>query len=402
MKITQIKLILSTFVLVAAQALAQDARLLVPAPPLLGAKAYVLMDATTGAVLVEKRAHQQLPPASLTKLMTAYLVSKHLNSGNIKLDDLVPISAKAWKTGGSKMYIEVGDKVSVNDLLHGIIINSGNDASVAMAEYMAGSEEVFAHLMNQEAQKLGMHNTNFKNASGLPTPNDHKLSSDDDEYKGVDQHYSSAYDIALLAQAIIRDDPDYYYLYAVKEFSYNKIPQSNRNTLLSEDPSVDGLKTGMTDAAGYCLAASSKRGEQRLIAVVLNSKGPKSRSEEGQKLLNYGFQFYQNYVAANKGEALQSKPVFKGELDNLAIGTASDAILTIAKGQELNLITTTNINAPLIAPIKKGDVVGSLQITYNQQVLKQVDLVALHDVNEGSFFKRIMDAIKLWWQGLFN
>jgi len=370
-------------------------RQLVPAPPILGAKAYVLIDAKTADVLVEKNGYMQLPPASLTKLMTSYLVSKQLNEGKLRLDDLVPISVKAWKSEGSKMFAKVHDKISINNLLHGIIIQSGNDASIAMAEYISGSEDVFAHLMNQEARKLGMKNTNFKNATGLPSPFDKT-------YLTKDEHYSSAYDLALLSKAIIDEDKDYYYLYSEKKFSWNNITQTNRNTLLWEDSSIDGLKTGKTDAAGYCLAASAKRGDQRFIAVILNSKGKKARSEEMQKLLNYGFQFYSNYQVTKAGAIRQKEVVFKGKDDFLAVGTAKDLVLTLVKGQQEYLVVESIVDKTLVAPIKKGDVVGILRVKYNNEILKQVYLVALNDAEQGSFFKRLFDGTKLWWKGLFS
>lgn len=247
----------------------------IPAMPALAAKSYVLMDAATGQVLVEHNAHEALPPASLTKLMTAYIATKEIRSGQIGEQDLVTVSEKAWRTGGSRMFIEVGKQVSVDDLLHGIIIQSGNDASVAMAEYIAGSEEAFSDMMNQQAAALQLSNTSFRNATGLP----------------AEGHYSSAFDMARLARAIIDEDPEHYAIYAQKEFIWNDIRQQNRNLLLWRDSTVDGLKTGHTEEAGYCLVASAVRDDMRLISVIFGARDESSRAAETQKLLTYGFRF---------------------------------------------------------------------------------------------------------------
>jgi len=379
----QIAIFLSVFII--CNVYADDSWKIVPAPPLLSSKAYVLIDADSGDVIVQHKANARKSPASLTKLMTAYIIVNHLQNKKIKANDLVPISVKAWKTEGSRMYAKVNSNVAVLDLLKGIIIQSGNDASVAMAEYIAGSEENFAYLMNLEATRLGMKNSNFVNSMGLHDPN----------------HYSSAYDIALLAQAIIKEDQEYYYLYSQTEFSWNNIKQANRNDLLYQDKSVDGLKTGHTEDAGYCLAASAKRDGKRLIAVVLDARSKNTRTEEAHKLLNYGFNFYDNYTVAKTKQVIGSYSVFKGNINQIDIGIKQDVILTLLKGQDKSLTQEILINKPLIAPIKTGQKLGELVIKSENKELKRIDLVALHTVEQGSLFKRILDSIKLWWQSLF-
>jgi len=355
---------------------------MVPAPPLLGSKAYVLMDAQTGDVILQHNAHSKLPPASLTKLMTAYIVVQQLHNKELQPDDLVTISVKAWKTGGSRMYAKVHDNIPVLELLKGIIIQSGNDASVAVAEHIAGSEESFVHLMNQKAKQLGMLNTNFMNSNGLTN----------------DEHYSSAYDIALLSRAIIIEDSDYYHLYSQLKYKWNNIEQPNRNELLIQDKSVDGLKTGHTDAAGYCLSASAKRNDRRLIAVILGANRNNIRNEETMKLLNYGFNFYNNYTVVKTNQVIGNYQVFKGIANNLDVGVKQDVTLTLLKNQDKALTQEVVLQNHLIAPIKAGDKVGELIIKSENNELKRVALIALNTIESGGLFKRTLDSIKLGWK----
>ncbi|WP_313328112.1 D-alanyl-D-alanine carboxypeptidase family protein, partial [Stutzerimonas balearica] len=290
---------------------------IIPSPPQLAAKSYLLMDAASGNVLVENNGDERLPPASLTKLMTAYIATLEIKKGQISDSDMVTVSEKAWRTGGSRMFIQVNSQVSVGDLLHGVIIQSGNDASVALAEHIAGSEEAFADLMNATAQRLGMNNTHFMNATGLPHP----------------EHYSSAADMAKLARAIIHEDPAHYAIYAQKEFLWNNIKQPNRNLLLWRDKTVDGLKTGHTEEAGYCLVASAVRDGMRLIAVVFGTNSEQARAAETQKLLTYGFRFFETRTFYQKGVELAQQQVWKGEQDKVKAGLAEDLTLTLQRGQ---------------------------------------------------------------------
>lgn len=360
---------------------------IVPAPPQLAAKSYILMDATTGQVLIDNNGEQRLPPASLTKLMTAYITTLEMKKGQVKPTDLVSVSEKAWKTGGSKMFIEVGKKVSLEDLLHGIIIQSGNDASVAVAEYLAGSEDVFVEIMNKTAAQLGMHNTHFSNATGLP----------------IENHYSTAHDMAILARAIIYEDPAHYAIYSQKEFLWNNIKQPNRNLLLWRDNSVDGLKTGHTEEAGYCMVASAKRNNLRLIAVLFGTNSEKSRAEETQKLLTYGFRFYENKTFYKKGTKLAEVHVWKGAIPTVMAGLGDDLSLTLIKSQFNGLHAQITAAKELMAPVTAGQVVGKIEIkTENNKVIYTTDLIALHSIEQGGFFRRIWDSIVLFFKGLFS
>ncbi|MCG4454567.1 MULTISPECIES: D-alanyl-D-alanine carboxypeptidase family protein [unclassified Pseudomonas] len=358
----------------------------IPSPPQLAAKSYVLMDAASGNVLIEENADERLPPASLTKLMTAYLATLDINRGQIKQTDMVRISEKAWRMGGSKMFVEVGKEVSVDDLLHGIIIQSGNDASVAIAEHIAGSEEAFADMMNSTAQRLGMDNSQFRNATGWPDPD----------------HYSSAKDMARLARAIIFEDPQHYAIYAQKEFLWNGIKQPNRNLLLWRDKTVDGLKTGHTDEAGYCLVSSAVRDGMRLISVVFGTNSEQARAAETQKLLTYGFRFFETRTFYQKGAELAKTQVWKGATRQLKAGLASDLTLTMAKGQLDKLQAGMTLNPQLIAPIQQGDVIGKVEVKLGDEVVHSADLIALETVEEGGLFRRLWDSIRLFFFGLFN
>ena len=359
---------------------------ILPSPPQLAAKSYMLMDAASGEVLVEHNGDERLPPASLTKLMTAYIATLEIQKGQISDSDMVTVSEKAWRTGGSRMFIQVNTQVSVDDLLHGIIIQSGNDASVAMAEHIAGSEEAFADLMNATAQRLGMTNSHFMNATGLPDP----------------EHYSSANDMAKLARAIIYEDPAHYAIYAQKEFLWNNIKQPNRNLLLWRDKTVDGLKTGHTEEAGYCLVASAVRDNMRLISVVFGTDSEQARAAETQKLLTYGFRFFETRTFYQKGAELAQADVWKGASRQVKAGLAEDLTLTLPKGQLEKLQAGMTLNPQLIAPIQQGDVIGKVEVKLGEQVVHSADLVALEAVEEGGLLRRLWDSIRLFFFGLFN
>ncbi|MCE3025422.1 MULTISPECIES: D-alanyl-D-alanine carboxypeptidase family protein [unclassified Salinicola] len=359
---------------------------MIPSPPDLAASSWVLMDAATGQLLVNHNGDQRLPPASLTKMMTAYIVEQEIERGNIHDSDMVSISENAWRTGGSRMFIREGTQVSVKDLLHGVVIQSGNDASVALSEYIAGSESAFADLMNQQAQRMGMQNSHFMNPTGLPH----------------DDHYSSAHDLAILARHIIEDYPDHYKVYSQKYFTYNDIRQPNRNRLLWRDPDVDGLKTGHTEAAGFCLVASAKKQDTRLIAVVMGTQSDEARAAETQRLLNYGFRFYQTRKLYDAGSVLNQARVWGGAQDTVRLGVQHEVSMTVPRGSADNLTARLNIPETLHAPIQAGQQIGTLEIKSGDKVLGQEPLVALEGVEEGSIFKRVWDSIVLFVTGLFN
>lgn len=358
----------------------------IPAMPELAAKSYVLLDAASGKILVEHNADERLPPASLTKLMTAYIATKEIQRGQIAEQDLVTVSEKAWRTGGSRMFIDVGKQVSVDDLLHGIIIQSGNDASVALAEHIAGSEEAFSSMMNAAAARLYLDNTNFMNATGLP----------------AEEHYSSAHDMAKLARAIIYEDPQHYSIYAQKEFLWNGIKQPNRNLLLWRDKTVDGLKTGHTDEAGYCLVASAVRDDMRLISVVFGASSEASRAAETQKLLTYGFRFFETKTFYQKGTELADSKVWKGESSEVKVGLMDDLTLTLPRGQLQKMAATMILDQSVVAPVKQGDRLGVIEVRLGDEVVHTSDLVALQDVEQGGFFRRILDTIRMFFYSLFN
>ncbi|THG79429.1 D-alanyl-D-alanine carboxypeptidase [Pseudomonas sp. A-1] len=386
MNITTLVHRLFLLVLLAAAPAAWAAEQVVPAPPQLAAKAWLLMDADSGNVLVQQNADERLPPASLTKLMTAYIATLEINRGQVGEKDLVTISEHAWRTGGSRMFVQVGTQVSMGDLLHGIIIQSGNDASVAVAEHIAGSEDAFADLMNTTAGKLGMVNSHFMNATGLPHP----------------EHYSSAHDMARLARAIIKEDPAHYAIYAQKEFLWNNIKQPNRNLLLWRDKTVDGLKTGHTEEAGYCLVASAVRDGQRLIAVVFGTNSEQARAAETQKLLTYGFRFFETRQFYAKGAELTQAPVWKGAERQLKAGLAEDLTLTLPRGQMDKLQASMTLQPMIEAPVAAGQEVGKVEVRLGEQVLHSAPLVALEAVEEGGIFRRLWDSIRLFFYGLFN
>ncbi|NRP58215.1 D-alanyl-D-alanine carboxypeptidase DacC precursor [Marinobacterium sp. xm-a-127] len=357
-----------------------------PPPPQLAATAYVLMDASTGDIIAESGADGQFAPASLTKMMTSYIVEHEVSEGNISFNDLVPISVKAWKTEGSRMFVREGTQVRLEDLLRGVIIQSGNDASVALAEYVAGSEEAFADLMNQHAERLGLTNTHFKNATGLP----------------AEGHYSSPRDLALIGRALIQDFPEQYAIYKEKYFTYNDIKQPNRNRLLWRDPTVDGIKTGHTEEAGYCLVSSAVRDDMRLISVVLGTTSDQARAQESQKLLAYGFRFFRNYPLYKAGQELNKPKVWKGMTDSVSLGLGGDLSLTIPRGSENQLAATLDLPEVIEAPLAAGEVVGHLLVTLEGEEVAREPLLALQSVEEAGFVKAIWHSIVLFFQGLFG
>jgi D-alanyl-D-alanine carboxypeptidase (penicillin-binding protein 5/6) len=357
-----------------------------PAAPQLGAKSYILMDYDSGEVIVSHDADVQLDMASITKLMTSYVVFQELAGGKASLDDTVTISENAWRTGGSRMFLEPGMEVTIEQLIHGVVVQSGNDASVALAEHLGGTEASFASVMNYYAEQLGMTQTQFVNATGLPDPN----------------HYSTAHDIALLSKALIRDFPEYYRWYSEKEFTFNNIRQHNRNNLLWRDPAVDGLKTGHTEAAGYCLAASAKRDGMRLISVVMGSASEQSRASESQSLLNYGFRFFETVQVYRGGDALTDARVWKGLTEQVPLGLEQDLFLTIPRGRYEDLEPRLELQSELQAPLEAGTAVGHLQIELDGETIAGRDLVALEAVAPAGFFGRTWDGVQLWVSGMFG
>jgi D-alanyl-D-alanine carboxypeptidase (penicillin-binding protein 5/6) len=354
----------------------------VPKAPSIGAKAFILQDFDSGRIIAEKDADKPVEPASITKLMTAYAIFKEMRGGKITLSDMVTISEKAWRTPGSRMFVEVGKQVSVEDLMQGMIVQSGNDATVALAEYVAGTEDSFAALMNRYAAALGLKGSHFVNSTGLPDP----------------QHYMTAHDIALVAAAIIREFPEYYHWYSQKKFTYNDITQYNRNKLLWRDDSVDGMKTGHTDSAGYCLVTSAKKDDMRLISVVLGTESEKARADASQALLNYGFRFYETHKLYDAGKQLATARVWKGETDSVSLGLNSPLYATVPRGQYKALAASMTINNRIMAPVSKDETLGSVQVQLGDAVIAGKNLVALQGVGEGSFWQRIVDEALLYFE----
>jgi D-alanyl-D-alanine carboxypeptidase (penicillin-binding protein 5/6) len=363
--------------LLAVQSLQAAGPIFTPTAPTVAASSYYLMDFDSSRVLAEKDPDKRVAPASLTKIMTVYVVFRELKAGHLTLDEKVTISQNAWETGGSKMFVEVNKQVSVEDLLQGVVIQSGNDASVALAEHVAGSEQTFATMMNEQASRLGMANSHFENATGLPSPN----------------HLSSAHDLALLTQALIREFPDYYRWDAQKEFTFNGITQQNRNQLLWRDPTVDGVKTGFTDDAGYCMVASAKREDMRLISVVMGTSSPNARANESQSLLNYGFRFFETHKLYDAGTPLSEARVRKGETSKLSVGVAENIFVTAPRKHFSELKAETQVDKAIIAPINKGDSVGTLNVTLGGETILNKPLVAMDSIAEGGLFRRLYDAV---------
>ncbi len=349
-------------------------------PPSLDVNAYLLRDFNSGTNIAAHNNEAKLKPASLTKIMTAYITFDAIKEGHLTLDKVVPVSKKAWQAEGSRMFIEPLKPVTVDELLHGLIIQSGNDAAVALAEAVAGSEEQFAIMMNQQAKRIGMRQTHYMNATGLPD----------------DNHYTTASDLALMAEALIRDFPkEYSRLYKQKEYTYNKITQLNRNRLLWLDSNVDGIKTGHTEAAGYCLVSSAERGKTRLISIILGAKSESMRASESQRLLNYGFQFYESTLVYRKSQAISKIQVYKGAEKMVTATVAKDLYFSLPKGDYARVKATMTAKQPLIAPIKAGQVIGKMTFTLDNKVIREQTLVAASAVAKAGFFGRIIDSIKL-------
>lgn len=363
-------------------------QIIIPSPPELAAKSYILMDADTGKILVENNADMLVPPASLTKMMTRYIVSEEIQMGRLKENDLVTISDDAWrrggtKSGGSTMFLEPRTKVSVIDLIRGVIIQSGNDASIALAEHIAGSELAFADIMNQQANLLGMENTTFKNSTGWP----------------AEGHMTTARDMGILAQAAVRDHPEHYSIYSEKYFKYNGINQPNRNKLLFSNKFVDGLKTGHTEEAGYCLVASAKQNGMRLISVVMGTKSTQARAAESQRLLVYGFRNYQTSTLYQASNELKNVRVWKGEQDELALAVKGDVVATIPRDSQSNLVAETQIDSVIEAPVAKGQVVGKLVIKLEDEVIAEEEIVAMEEIAQAGLISRLIDSIEMMISG---
>lgn len=353
-----------------------------PTPPALAAKTWLLVELPSGQELAARAADERIEPASLTKLMTAYLTFAAIKQGTIKLNQGVPVSENAWSTPGSRMFIKVNTQVPVEELIKGMIVQSGNDACVALAEAITGSEDNFAQMMNREAQRLGMKGTNFRNASGIPDP----------------QHYTTARDLAILSGALIRDFPDEYAkYYAIKEFRYNNITQLNRNRLLRLDPTVDGVKTGHTESAGYCLISSSRRGDRRLLSVVLGAASDNVRTRESLKLLNYGFQSYDAMRLYAKDQSVSDMKVWKGAAPVVKAGFQNDFVISVPKGLSSRLKTELLSQQPLIAPVAAGQVVGTLKLSLDDKPYGDYPVVAIEAVSVAGIFGRMIDTVRLWF-----
>ena len=359
---------------------------IIPSPPQLATEGHILLDAATGTVIIEENAEMRLPPASLTKIMTSYIIASEIQQGRISLDDLVPISVKAWKMEGSRMFVREGTEVKVADLIRGIVIQSGNDASVAMAEFIAGDEDAFADVMNQVAQKLGMTRTQFKNATGLPD----------------EGHYTTAKDLSILARALIRDFPEHYKVYKEKYFSYNDIRQANRNSLLWRDDAVDGMKTGHTQAAGFCLVASAEKKDMRLVSVVMGATSERSRSTESQKLINYGFRYFESVKLYDGLESLRRVKVWGGLHESLDVGIEAPARLTIPTGARGALAAEVTLDPVIKAPVSQGQTLGLLRISLEGETLLERPVVALNGVDEAGLVSSLIDEVSLFFLSLFS
>ena len=355
---------------------------LIPTAPKINAKSYLLIDYHSGHILTEKNISDRIEPASLTKLMTAYVVMHEIEDGGIKMDDEVTISEKAWRMKGSRMFVEVNSKVTVKELLLGMIIQSGNDASVALAEHTAGSEDSFANLMNKHAARLGMTGSHFVNSTGWPDKD----------------HYTTVSDLSILTRAMISEFPEHYALYRIKKYTYNNIPQFNRNRLLWIDERVDGVKTGHTDSAGYCLISSATKNEMRLIAVVVGTKSERARETTSQKLLNYGFRFFETFKLHTANAPLTDMRIWKGEKETVPLGLTSSLYITTPRGKRNKIKAHMNVDATIIAPIKKGQEYGKVEVRLGDELIVERPLVALADVPEGGFWTRTVDNIKLLFQ----
>lgn len=371
---------------VASTATPAFAATIIPKPPSIAANGYLLIDAQTNEVLVEQNSIEPLPPASLTKIMTVFVAANELKAGRASMDDEVLVSVKAWRTPGSRMFIREGRKVRLSDLLRGIIVQSGNDASVALAEHLAGSESAFADMMNQQAELLGMNASHFMNATGLPS----------------EEHYTTASDLAKLTKALIDDHPEYYAIYSEREFEFNGIKQPNRNRLLWRDRTVDGVKTGHTDAAGYCLVASALRDDMRLISVVMGAKDDEDRMRESQKLLQYGFRYFETQHLYDANVALKTETLWYAEQETISFGVADDVVVTIPRGRYEEVTADMTLPSRLEAPISAGDEVGELVLRLDDEAVYRAPLLALEDGVEAGVFSRASDAVSLFFKDLWG
>ena len=363
-----------------------NAQNLLPRPPQINVTSYILVEPVTGKVLAEFNADDQIEPASMTKVMTGYIAADQLHRNLVRVDDEVLISTKAWKMEGSRMFIEAGKRVSFEDLIKGVVIQSGNDASVAIAEYLGGTEEGFVDIMNAYAQSLGLNNTLFENSTGLPSSN----------------HFSSARDLSIISANLINNFPEHYALYKEKSFTFNDIRQLNRNRLLWRDDSVDGIKTGHTESAGFCLISSAARGSMRLIAVVAGANSEDERFNASQRLLEYGFRFFVTQNLLESNEEVRSADVWGGKKDNVSLGLAKDLIVTVPRAELPSLKIDYTFNNNIEAPISKGDILGSLSVKSGDTVIANANLVALEEVEPKGFFGRLISKIIMWFLNLFN
>lgn len=371
-----------TLISALALSLNVSAQVPVPAPPSVDARSYLIVDFNSGAELAALDADSLVEPASITKLMTAYVVFREISAGRLSLEDQALVSERAWRTGGSRMFIDVNTRIRVEDLLKGMIIQSGNDASVALAEHVAGTEEAFSQLMNAHAARLGMANSNFTNATGLPN----------------EALLTTARDIAVLARALITEFPQFYSWYAEREFTWNNIRQTNRNNLLWRDSTVDGLKTGHTEAAGFCLVTSAVRNDMRLIAVVLGARSERARADISQALLNYGFRFFETHRLYAAGTELAQARVWKGALDGVPVGVAQDLWITIPRGRYRDLDARMDLTASAMAPVEATSELGRVRVSLGENTIADLPLHALAPVAQGSLWRRVSDTVRLWFQ----
>ncbi len=371
----------AALVLTACMFATAHAALPIPKPPAIDARALILIDHDSGRVLAEANADERMEPASLTKVMTGYIAFEALKEGRLTLTEEIPVSEHAWRSEGSRSFVQVGTRIPVDVLLKGMIVQSGNDATIALAERLGGTEDGFAQMMNAYAKKLGMTNTNFENSTGLPGAN----------------HYTTARDMATLARAVIRDYPEYYQWYSLREFVWNNIRQQNRNGLLARDPSVDGIKTGHTESAGYCLATSAKRDGMRLVSAVFGTKSMRAREDASAALLNYGFTFYETVKVKGGGETVLAPRLYKGEEENIAIGPRTDVFVTVGRGNAAQVKTAATASEPLVAPANPATAAGELVVSVGNDVVSRVPLYPLKAVPEGGWWTRMIDGVLMMW-----
>ncbi len=373
---------LAAFVLASFTLAAAHAAVPIPKPPAINARAMILVDYDSGRVLAEANADERMEPASLTKIMTAYIAFEALAEGRLALDEEIPVSEHAWRSEGSRSFVQVGTRIPAEVLIKGMMVQSGNDATIAIAERLGGTEAAFAQMMNAYAQKLGMTHTHFENSTGLP----------------AESHYTTARDMATLARAVIRNYPQYYQWYSLREFTWNDIRQQNRNGLLGRDPSVDGIKTGHTQSAGYCLATSAKRDGMRLITAVFGTASMKAREDASAALLNYGFTFYETVKVKGRGETVLAPRLYKGEEDHVAIGPRSDVYVTVGRGNAARIATSATAQEPLLAPAAPSKAAGEMRVSVGADTVATVPLYPLKAVPEGGWWTRAIDGIALMWR----